>query len=309
MIAAVTLLMVLLLPETYGPILLSRRAKALRKADPSSRVIAPRDLESTDLGQLLTVVLTRPLRMLFSEPIVSTTCAYLALCYAIFYMSFQAFPIIFGDLYGLSPGVTGLCYLPIGVGALLSLPVFWYWDHILASATARNRAWTKREESRRLPLACIGGPVFVVALFWLGWTARSNISFVAPMMAGIPFGFGFMLIFMALLNYLTDAYDIFAASANAVASMCRSLLAVVLPLATSHMFADLGISGACSVLGGLSAGMCIIPFVFMWKGPSIRARSKFCIALRERREEIARKTEEERLRIERAAEREKEETV
>uniref|UniRef100_A0A0B7KHD1 Major facilitator superfamily (MFS) profile domain-containing protein n=1 Tax=Bionectria ochroleuca TaxID=29856 RepID=A0A0B7KHD1_BIOOC len=248
--AAATLVMVLFLPETYGPILLARRARRMRAEDPASRAISPRDLEETDLSQLFTVVLTRPIRMLLSEPIVSTTCAYLALVYAIFYMSFQAFPIIFSTLYGLSPGVTGLCYLPIGGGATLSLPIF------------------------------------------------CGLSFVVPMLAGIPFGLGFMLIFMALLNYLTDAYDIFAASANAAASCCRSLLAVVLPLATSRMFDDLGISGACALLGGLSAGMCVIPFVFIWKGPVIREKSKFCIALRERREEIHRRAERERERLE-----------
>lgn len=278
----------------------------MRKEDPSCRVIAPRDLEETDMAQLLTVVLTRPIRMLISEPIVSATCAYLALVYTIFYMSFQAFPIIFSQLYSLSPGVTGLCYLPIGGGAAISLPVFWLWDNILAKATAEGRPWTRREESRRLPLALLGGPLFVVSLFWLGFTARDGIPFFVPMLAGIPFGAGFMLIFMALLNYLTDAYDVFAASANAAASTCRSFMAVVLPLATSYMFDDLGIAGACALLGGLSAGMCAIPFIFIWKGPSIRARSKFCIALRERREEMLRKAEEERQRIERLAQLEKE---
>ena len=32
------------------------------------------------------------------------------------------------------------------------------------------------------------------------------------MLAGIPFGVGFLLIFMALLNYIADAYEIFANS-------------------------------------------------------------------------------------------------
>ena len=309
MFGGVTLITNLFLPETFAPILLSRRAKKMRQKDPSSRAIAPRDLETTDMHQLFTVILARPLKMLFHEPIVAAICAYLALVYAIFYMSFQAFPIIFGDLYNLSPGVTGLCFLPIGGGACCALPIFWLWETILERATAAKKSWTRREESRRLPLAVIGGPSFVVSLFWLGWLSRVSIPFYAPMMAGIFFGFGFTLIFMALLNYLTDAYDIYAASANAVASMCRSIVAVVLPLATTHMFGDLGISGACSLLGGLSAGMCLIPFIFLWKGPDIRAKSKFCIALRERREEIARRVEEERLRLERVAEAEKEEIV
>lgn len=101
---------------------------------------------------------------------------------------------------------------------------------------------------------------------------------------------------MALLNYITDAYEIFAASANAAASSCRSVFAVVLPFATTPMFAQLGISGACSLLGGLSLIMCVIPFIFIWKGEEIRARSKFCIALKERKLEMERKHEEQQRR-------------
>lgn len=137
----------------------------MRKQDPTLRVIAPRELEETSISQLLTVVITRPIRMLASELIVTATCAYLALVYAIFYMSFQAFPIIFRDLYGLNPGETGLTYLLIGAGGMLSLPVFWYWDIALVKAQLRASSWSKREESRRLPLACMGGPLFVVSLF------------------------------------------------------------------------------------------------------------------------------------------------
>lgn len=61
------------------------------------------------------------------------------------------------------------------------------------------------------------------------------------------------------------------------------------------MFRRLGISGACSLLGGLSTLVCIIPFIFIWKGERIRAGSRFCIALKERKEEMERRVEEERV--------------
>jgi hypothetical protein len=291
MYAGATLFMIIFLPETFGPVLLARRARKMRNEDPSSRVLAPRDLEKTDLNLLLTAVITRPLHMLVSELIVGATSAYLALLFAIFYLSFQAFPIIFQQLYGLSPGTTGLCYLPIGAGAVLSLPVFWYWDGAIAKARERGALWVKREEYRRVPLACVGGPLFAISLFWLGFSAKDSVHFIVPMLAGVPFGMGYMLIFMALLNYLTDAYEVFAASANAAALCCRSVLGVVLPLATTSMFDKLGISGACALIGGLSAGMCIIPFIFIWKGPSIRSRSRFCVTLRERKKEMQRREE------------------
>lgn len=79
---------------------------------------------------------------------------------------------------------------------------------------------------------------------------------------------------------MTDAYEVFAASASAASSCTRSFCATLLPLATLPMFEHLGISGALSLLGGLSALMSMIPFIFIWKGESIRAKSKFCNALK-----------------------------
>lgn len=275
------------LPETFGPKLLFIKATKMRNRDPNVHVFAPSELEPPNLTQFVTITLMRPIRMLFTESIVTCCSMYLSLVYAIFYMSFGAYPIIFQQLYGLSPGVTGLCFLPIGVGALCAVPVFFWYDSYLRHAQERQAPWSHREDSHRLPLACVGGPLFVISLLWLGWSARDDVHFVVPMLAGVPFGLGFQLIMSSLLNYLTDAYTIYAASAHAVASTCRSLLAVVLPFATSPMFQHLGIGGACSLLAGLSTLMCIVPFWFIWKGEQIRAGSKFCTALKNEREAMA----------------------
>ena len=79
---------------------------------------------------------------------------------------------------------------------------------------------------------------------------------------------------------MTDAYGLYAASANAASSCSRSFFATFLPLAGYPMLSRLGVSGTCSLLGGLSALISIIPFVLIWKGGSIRARSRFCSALK-----------------------------
>ncbi|KAJ9138711.1 Polyamine transporter 3 [Pleurostoma richardsiae] len=287
--AAATMVLMAFIPETYAPILLSRRAQRLRKADPESRAAARHELDKPAAAQLITRVLARPIRMVLTELIVAASCAYLALVYAIFYMTFQAFPLVYEGVYGLSPGQCGLAFLVIGAGATLSLPVFWAYDGYLERARGRGASWARQEECRRVPLACLGGPLFALSLFWIGWTAREGVHVAVPMLAGVPFGMGFMLIFIALLNYLTDAYEVYAASANAAASCCRSLLAAALPFASSPMFDRLGIAGACSLLGGLSCIMCAIPFVFLWKGEAIRAGSEFCVALKMRKEEEERR--------------------
>ena len=141
------------------------------------------------------------------------------------------------------------------------------------------------------------------------------------MLAGIPFGVGFLLIFMvtffslqskallsgdehsshtgipqALLNYLTDAYQIFAASAMAAASCCRSVFGALLPLAGKPMYDKLGIAWASSLLGFLSLGMSIIPFAFIKYGDRIRANSKFCQYLAERKKTMDDQEEGEKAR-------------
>lgn len=133
--------------------------------------------------------------------------------------------------------------------------------------------------------------MFVISLFWLGWTASPEIHWVVPMLSGVLFGIGFMLIFMAMLNYLSDAYETFSASAQSAASCCRSLFGAALPIAAGPMFSTLGVNWACSLLAFLSLAMTIVPFAFIKFGNKIRANSKFCQHLRLMKEERRREEE------------------
>jgi len=244
-------------------------------------------LQKKSFKYVMSVVMTRPFRMLFRELIVSSTCLYLALCYGIFYLYFSVYPIVFegsDSVYNYSPGVAGLTFLPIAIGGFIAGGIFMVWDWYLARAHARKDPWSRREESRRLPLALLGGPLFAISIFWLGWSARPGVFWLAPVASGVAFGMGFMLIFMAMLNYLSDAYMTFAASAQGIASTCRSLLGVLLPLAAPTMFRNLGIAWACSTLGFLSLFLGLVPLLFIIYGEKIRANSKFCQELKAQRE-------------------------
>ncbi|OXN27299.1 hypothetical protein CDV57_03113 [Aspergillus fumigatus] len=115
-------------------------------------------------------------------------------------------------------------------------------------ALAAGQTWATVEEFRRLPLACLGGPAMVVSLFWLGWASLSVVNPIVPMVAGFFFATGF-LFFIAMLNYLTDAYQQNSASAQAAASTIRSITACSLPLATKSMYGILGIHWANFAVG------------------------------------------------------------
>ena len=212
-------------------------------------------------------------------------------------------------IYGLKPGLSGLAFLPsklesydritilisaINPPSSLSRPGHSVCHLPLLGCYPR----TRQEEHRRLPLACLASPLFAISLFWLGWTTDVRIHFIVPMLAGIPFGVGFMLIFMAFLNFLTDAYEIFAASAMAAASTCRSLFGALLPLAARPVYDTLGVAWATSLLGFLSLGIAIIPFAFIKYGERIRANSKFCQFLVEKKRQEAEKHAQSATRVE-----------
>jgi hypothetical protein len=182
----------------------------------------------------------------------------------------------------------------VGVGAILCAFIFVWYDNYLARAQKRHAPWAAQEEYRRLPLACVGGPLYVIALFWLAWSAYRQVHWIVPMVSGLVFGMGFLLIFMAILNYLTDAYKVFAASANGIASTCRSVFGALLPLAARPMYSTLGIHWAGSLLAFISLGMAVIPFVFIRYGDRIRANSRFCQYLKEVDEKEAAEEERDR---------------
>jgi len=62
------------------------------------------------------------------------------------------------------------------------------------------------------------------------------------MLSGLTFSIDIELTFMALLNYLTNAYAPNVASIMASSGISRSLLAVVLPLAKKSMYGRLVIA-------------------------------------------------------------------
>jgi multidrug resistance protein len=86
-IAGATWPVLLLMPETYAPIVLKAKAKKLRE-EGKKDAFAPTELEERNLHELLVVVLTRPVRMFLFEGIVLCSCLYTALVYAIFYSMF-----------------------------------------------------------------------------------------------------------------------------------------------------------------------------------------------------------------------------
>ena len=84
-----------------------------------------------------------------------------------------------------------------------------------------------------------------------------------------------MAIFLQSLNYLIDAYLMFAASAIAANTFLRSLAGAGFPLFARQMTLGMGIQWAGTLLGCVAVVLIPVPIWFYLRGAKIREKSTF----------------------------------
>ncbi|KAJ5993946.1 hypothetical protein N7451_009670 [Penicillium sp. IBT 35674x] len=268
------LCVIFLLPETYAPVLLRRRAAKL--SEMTGQVYRSKlDIERgpVPMGKTLKTALSRPWILLFREPIVLLLSIYMSIIYGTLYMLFAAYPIVFQEVRGWSEGIGGLAFLGILVGMVCAL----------VYTLPENRRYAKKcaettdrlAPEVRLPPSMVGSIALPIGLFWFAWTNSPSIHWMASIAAGAPFGFGMVLVFLSVFNYLIDSYTIFSASVLAANCALRSLLGMAFPLFTTYMYENLGIHWASSIPAFLALACVPFPFVFYKYGAQIRQRCTF----------------------------------
>ncbi|KAL2869344.1 MFS transporter [Aspergillus lucknowensis] len=264
----------LFIPETYAPVLLRRRAERLSAI--TGKVYQSKlDIEQgkTSLREAFKTALSRPWVLLFREPIVLLLSLYMAIIYGTLYLLFAAYPIVFQMTRGWNQGIGALPFLGIMVGMLIAV-AYSIWD---------NKRYVRVQDEHngfappeaRLPPCLVASITIPVGLFWFAWTNYPTIHWMACIAAGVPFGFGMVLVFLSIMSYLIDTYTIFAASVLAANSVLRSIFGAVFPLFTSYMYNDLGIHWASSIPAFLALACVPFPFLFYKYGKPIRLRCKY----------------------------------
>ncbi|KAG9629191.1 MFS transporter, partial [Aureobasidium melanogenum] len=267
----------LIVPETYAPVLLRRRAEALSKRTGmvyQTKFDAERGPVSAK--QMVSTVLIRPWILLFTEPIVLLLSIYIAIIYGTLYLLFAAFPIVFQVHRGWSEGVGGLAFLGVAVGMFAAIGFSLYSQRWYTASAAKNGGFAPPES--RLVIGMVGSVALPIGMFWFAWTNGPSVHWISPIMAGAPFGFGLTTVFLSVTNYLIDAYVIYAASVLAANTVLRSLFGAAFPLFTRYMYDRLGIHWASSIPAFLALACVPLPFFFYKFGARIRAKCKYAAA-------------------------------
>jgi multidrug resistance protein len=281
-----------LVPETYAPVLLRKRAAKMTKLTGKQHVSKiDADRGRVSLGQSLRTALSRPWILLTKEPIVLLLSIYMAIIYGTLYMLFAAYPIVYQEYRGWSTGVGGLAFLGILVGMMIAVSYSIFDNKRYIKAEEQNNGFAPAEA--RLPPAMIGSVAIPIGLFWFAWTNSASIHWMVSIAAGVPFGFGMVLVFLSILNYLIDSYTIFAASVLAANTVLRSLFGAAFPLFTTYMYNDLGIHWASSIPAFLALACVPFPFLFYKYGPAIRARCNFAAESEEFMRKLKRQEQDE----------------
>lgn len=107
--------------ETYPPTILVSKAQELRRLTKNWGIHAKQDEVEVDFKELVSKNVGRPLRVLFTEPIVFMISLYMSFLYGILYLSLTAYSIVYNQIYGFQLGVSGLPYIGFIVGVTIGL--------------------------------------------------------------------------------------------------------------------------------------------------------------------------------------------
>lgn len=225
-----------------------------------------------EFWELLKVNLKRPFMLTVTEPICLFWDVYIALVYGCLYLCFVAYPIVFQDIRGWTPGFTGLSFAGIGVGSMIVIcaePLI----RRMINAHVKDPETDRPYPEAMVSVVCIASVLIPVGEIIFAWTCTPNVHWIVPIIAGVPFGMGNAGVFIYASNYLVQSYGIYAASALAGNAVLRSIMGATLPLAGPSLYATLGPNWAGFLLGMLEAAFIPIPFIFYKYGHKIRNKS------------------------------------
>ena len=286
-------LVIWLFKETRGSVLLSRRAQKLngwygareeaglfgfdmpiegeeKRQSLRIRWKVKADEERESLVKMIGISVYRPFHLLLTEPVVFFFSLWVSFSWAVLYLTFSSIPLVYTANHHFNVQQNGAVFAAICVGALLATVLSIYQEKV-----ARHFGKMSSTPEGRLYFSCVESALMPIGLFWFGWTQFSQIHWIVPTLAIGCATMGIFSIYLAVFNFLADTYHRYASSALAAQSFCRNMLGGIFPLVTDAMFDKMTYQGASSFLGGVGAVLTLVPWVLVFFGPRIRARSKF----------------------------------
>ncbi|GKZ22833.1 hypothetical protein AbraIFM66951_004957 [Aspergillus brasiliensis] len=296
---ATQLLHFFLVCETRSTILLDREAKRRRQTGEDPNVYGPNELKTSrlDIKEVLRIW-RRPFEMFLCEPIVLFLSLLSGFSDALIFTCIESFSLVFAQ-WGFNAVQIGLCFIAIVIGYLFAYGIFLP-DIYRQQVVRRREGNASRFAERRLLLLLFIAPLETIGLFGFAWTSMGPeyTHWIVPLVFVFLIAIANYGIYMATIDYMVAAYGEYSASATGGNGFARDLLAGLSAMYATPMYTNIGgrfhLQWASTILGCLSVLVTVPIYIFYWKGPEIRARSKFAQTLeadRQRHEAVRRSSE------------------
>ncbi|KAJ5861201.1 Major facilitator superfamily domain general substrate transporter [Penicillium soppii] len=273
-------------PETRATILVDREAKRRRKE--GADIWGPNELKTPrlDFHDVLRIW-SRPFEMLLREPIVLFLSLLSGFSDALIFVFTESFSLVF-EQWSFSILAIGLTFGSILIGYILAYLIFLPDIHRQIQ-TRRKSGVASRLAERRLLLLLFIAPLEPIGLLGFAWTSTGPpIPWVAPCIFACLIAMANYAIYMATIDYMVAAYGPYSASATGGNGFARDFLAGIATMYSTPMYQNMGskyhLQWASTLLGCVGFLVLIPIYVFYWKGPDIRAKSKFAQQLAADRE-------------------------
>ncbi|CAI7649773.1 unnamed protein product [Penicillium glandicola] len=275
---ALIVLGLLVMEETYPPVILARRkAKILKTAATNTVLKTPYEKPDQTLGQLYRNSLLRPLQLLRVQPIVQVLALFYAYIYGLMYLVLSTFTTLWEEKYHQPVGPASLNYLALGIGYFLGSQVCGFLADPIYRALKHKNGGDGKPEFRVVLMfpASILAPV---GLLWYGWAAQAVTHWIVPDLGIALFACAAMVLFQCTTAYLYEAFTLYAASATGAVYILRGLTGFGFPLFGPEMYHSLGYGWGTTILALVAVVVGFpVPAVFWVYGERLRARSSYAV--------------------------------
>lgn len=273
----VQLLGIYYLQESFPPLILQRKKLKMIKETGNQNLYTEFDQPDRTVFKALRIAMSRPFRLLGTQPIVQVLCIYMAYLYGLIYLVLSTFPTLWTspEHYHERVGVAGLNYIALGIGFGLGTQISAPFQDRVYRALKRRANNVGRPEFRVI-LMIPGAFLVPVGLFIYGWTSEYTTHWIGPDIGVAIFCAGTVIGFQCIQTYIVDSYTTYAASALAACTVLRSLAGFGFPLFAPYMYSALGYGWGNSLLAFLAIGIGWPGPFLLWKyGERLRKRSTY----------------------------------
>lgn len=116
---------------------------------------------------------------------------------------FEAYPVVFSVGHGFSAGITGLMFLGVFFGGIISTIIYLVYFNPRYKKASKRYAPDPTPPEVRIEFCLMAAPLLVIAFFVFGWTSYPTLSWVGPCIGGGILGVAVLAIFVSLFNYVS----------------------------------------------------------------------------------------------------------